>query len=448
MWGILGFILVISVLVVVHEWGHYAVARACGVRVLAFSIGFGRVLYRRTDRHGTEWRLSALPLGGYVMMLDESTRGKFPKMTEAEYRAQSFEHKSVFRRLAVVAAGPLMNFLLAVVIYSAVAMVGTYEPSTKLASAPSATQAHAVGVERGWKIEAVAGDAVETYNEAALMLMKHIGEAAVPLRFSDETGAVVERNFNLDNLTSEQQAALTQTIGLIPYTGGVVIGRVLPDSPAQAAGIQPADRVISLNGRLVETPSAFASSLSKVTAGQAVLELENLQTKDVRTVRVTPNIETDKEGRQVAKIGVMLGAVPDLVYTRTGFFGGIAAGLKKTWDVTALTGITLFKLVNGDAGTEMISGPIAIGDAAGQSLQFGWLPFVLFLAILSVNLGLINLLPVPVLDGGHILFYCYELVSGRRPSERTIMIGQKIGLGFVLLLMALGITNDITRIFG
>lgn len=447
MWGLIGFVIAISVLVVVHEFGHYAVARACGVRVLAFSIGFGRVLYERTDRHGTRWRISALPFGGYVQMLDEQSAKAHPEISQKDFARESFDGKSVWARMAVVAAGPIMNFVLAVVIYAIVAMAGMYEPSSKLDAPIANTQAAQVGVERGWHVEAVGNDSVHTFNDLPLMLIKHIGEERVPVRFSDTTGAQIELPFRLTGLTTDEQTRITTTLGLMPYAGNVVIGKVRDGGPAAQAGVRAPQVVLAIDEMPVHTLAAFTGAVQKST-GPIKLLLQDMQTKAERTVVVQPEFETDETGARVARIGVFLGGMPDLVYTRKGPMDAIFVGFEKTWDVLALTAVTLGKLVTGQASTDMISGPLMIGDAAGHTLQVGWMPFVLFLAMLSVNLGLLNLLPVPLLDGGHILFYAYEIVTGKKPSERVLIVGQKIGIGFVILVMVLGLTNDITRIFG
>lgn len=448
MLGIIGFILTLSILVVIHEFGHYAVARLCGVHVLSFSLGFGPVLYRKKDKRGCEWRLSALPFGGYVSMLDATTKEDFPSMTDGEYRAGSFDEKNVWQRLAVVFAGPAMNIILAVVIYAGITMVGTYEPSGKVGVPPAATQSAEVGVMRGWKAESVGEDKVATFNELRLAFVKHIGEKDVPATFVDEQMRRHRVAFNLTDLSVKDQTDTTAYLGLVPYSGAVGIGSVVKGSPAEAAGLKTGDIILSIDGREVSDVYAFISQI-KGCAGKAVtLRLEDFQTKAQRTVELTPAIVTDKNGKQVAQLGVRLGGMPDLVYTREGFFGSIAAGVVKTWDVVVLTGVSIGKMITGAASPELISGPISIGDMAGQTMQFGLLPYLLFLALISVNLGFLNLLPIPMLDGGHILYYVFEIFTGRKPNEKVMAWGQKIGLFFVMFLLVLGMTNDLSRIFG
>ncbi len=448
MMGLIGFIVTLSILVLIHEFGHYAVARWCGVKVLSFSLGFGPVVARWTDKHGCEWRLSALPFGGYVSMLEEGTREKFPDMTDEEFRRGAFEEKSVWQRLAVVVAGPAMNIVLAVMIYAAVAMVGTYEPSSKVSAPVAQTQSAQAGVERGWTVKRIGDDTIESFNDIQLTLVKYMGEERVPMEFMDEGERRHTVTFSLKDLSVADQQNMAKYLGLAPYMDAVVIASLEKDGAAQKAGVKAGQRIVTMNGRGVTDVYDFIHSVKAAGESPLTLLLENLENKEKSEVVVTPEMVTDESGQKVARIGVRLGGLPDLVYTREGFFGGIGAGFVKTWDVLVLTGVSIGKMITGTTSAELISGPLMIGSMAGQSMQYGILSYVLFLALISVNLGFLNLLPIPMLDGGHILYYVYEIFTGSKPNATVMAWGQKIGILFVMFLLALGLTNDLTRIFG
>ncbi len=450
--ALVAFIVTLSILVVIHEWGHYIVARLCGVRVLAYSLGFGRVLFSRTDRHGCQWRLSAIPFGGYVMMLEkdslEKAREQGINVTEKEFLEQSFDAKSVWQRFAIVFAGPFMNFVLAVVIYAAIAMVGTYEPSTRLGEVPAATQAYEAGVQQGWRVTDVNGNAVKTFNDLRLQIVGYQGEPDVRIGFVDEGGVRHAADFDLSAYSGEMnQGDAAAHLGLRPYLGSIVIGRVEEGSVAQAAGLLAGDTLVSINGAPVVSAQAFIGEVRRSAGKPVVLEVKGADGK-ARDITLVPASHTDENGEVVGRIGAVLGGMPDLVLSREGFFGALGVGVSKTWDMIEVTGRVLKNIVVGTASTDNISGPLMIGDVAGQAVQFGLLSYLLFLAMISVNLGLLNLVPVPLLDGGHLLFFTIEALTGRKPGERTIAVSQKIGMLFVLFLFVLGMSNDLTRILG
>lgn len=449
MWGVIGFLLAISVLVVVHECGHYWAARLCGVRVLSYSFGFGPVLAKRRDKRGCEWRLSAVPMGGYVVMLEEGTRGRVPQISDDEFRRTSFDHKSVWARLAIVAAGPVMNFVFAALCYSLIAMVGTYEASSRLDTPAAATQLAAQGVERGWKVEAIDGKKIATFGAITYSLVEHLGEENVSVTLSDEEGLRHEVRVSLAGLTKLEQQAPDAALGFRPWSGQVVVGRVVPDSPAARAGLAAGEAVLAVNDAPVTSVADLVEDIALRPGVAMRFVVKNLQTGAERTVTVTPDNAPDPAGGKArGKIGVMLAATPDYVYTRLNPVAALGHGVVRTWEMTVFTAASFKKILTGAADIENISGPITIGDLAGKMLQVNWVTFVLFMALLSVNLGLLNLLPVPVLDGGHIVFFLWEAATGTKANERVVAVGTKIGLCLILLLAAVALTNDLTRILG
>lgn len=445
--AIIGFIVTLSILVLVHEWGHYIVARRCGVRVLAFSIGFGRVLYKRTDKRGCEWRLSAVPFGGYVSMLDEGVTDEDMKkhgLTDEEFRAQSFSQKSVGKRIAVVAAGPLMNFILAVVIYAVIAAIGTYQPSNRLAEPRAGTQAHTLGVQADWRAVEVEGLSTPTFNDMRLALAAHAGQPSVRVRFEEPSGRMTERDFDLSGLQTSDKTDPAISAGLFPYQGPVTLVDVVAGSPAERAGLKKGDILTALDGVRVNTMQDVVLYV-RDKAGRAV-SVSYTRESAPGTVTLTPEAKTDKDGRTTGRLGVMFTAAPDLVYTREGPVGAVVKGFEDTWRVTALTAVSLAGLVTGAVSTDSLGGPVMIGEMAGQAMSFGFISYMLFLALISVNLGLLNLLPVPMLDGGHLMFYAYEIVTGRKPGEHMKKAGLYVGMAFIAGLMILALGNDFTRL--
>ena len=445
--AVIGFVITLSILVLVHEWGHYIVARWCGVKVLAFSIGFGKTLYKKTDKRGCEWRLSAIPFGGYVSMLDEDSGRDGAKqhgLSPEQYKRLSFSEKPVGKRIAVVAAGPLMNFLLAVIIYAALAMIGTYQPSSKLAEPMELTQAARLGVQEGWRVESVAGMSVSTFNDMRMSMLAHLGEKEVKLSFDEPSGRKTELVFDLSGIKNDgtQDAALAT--GLFPYQGPVRLVKVDPDSAAGKAGLEVGDVIVSFDGEPVRTMSALVAAVREKAAVPISLVIERGGAR--HAVEVTPVGRTDENGRTIGQLGVMFTAEPDLVYTREGPVGALVKGVSDTWRLTVLTVKSLSGLLTGAVSTDSIGGPVLIGELAGQAMSFGVISYLLFLALISVNLGILNLLPVPVLDGGHLLFYFYEIVTRRKPGEKMKKYGLYVGMAFIFALTFFALGNDITRL--
>lgn len=445
--AVIGFLVTLSTLVLVHEWGHYIVARWCGVKVLAFSIGFGKTLYKRTDKRGCEWRISAIPFGGYVSMLDEGMQQSDVDahgLTPEEFKRQSFSEKPVGKRIAVVAAGPLMNFLLAIVIYAAIAMVGTYQPSNKLAEPLPGTQAAELGVQQGWRAETVEGMSTATFNDMRMAMLAHLGEKEVRIRFEEPSGRKTELTFDLTSVKTDGTQDAAITTGLFPYQGPVTLVKVEPNSAAAQAGLEKGDAIVAVDGEPVRSMQSLVASVRDKAAVPMVVTYDRAGVRG--TVTVTPQTKNDETGRSIGFLGVMFTAEPDLVYTREGPIGALVKGVSDTWRLTVLTVKSLSGLFTGAVSTDSLGGPVLIGEMAGEAMSFGVISYLLFLALISVNLGILNLLPVPVLDGGHLLFYCYEIVTGRKPGEKMRKYGLYVGMAFILGLTFFALGNDITRI--
>lgn len=449
MLGIIGFVLTVGIIVVIHEWGHYIVARMAGVKILAFSFGFGKVLLKRTDKRGCEWRLSMWPLGGYVKMLDTAEKEDHLKegktFSEADW-ANAFDRKSVWRRFAVVFAGPAMNLILAALIYAALAMLGTYEPSGKMGVPPAGTQAYELRIDAGDSVTRVADVSVKTRNAVRMEFLNHMGEADVPATVTTEGGVPRTVRFDLSAFHGDGQTDPLEYLGLMPYTQAVVVAEVIKGGAAEAAGLARGDTVLTLDGKPVTGVQSMITAIRAKTGKTLEMRVKNPEGVE-RTV-VTEVRPEDVNGQTIGRIGASLGSVGDFVFEHAGPVDALGIGGVKVWDTIRLTVNSVAGMLSGNVSVKSISGPVAIGDMAGQTLQYGFVPYVLFLALISISIGVLNLLPVPVLDGGHLMFYLYEMVTGRKPAPQVAEWGQKIGVFLLLLLMVLAVGNDITRLFG
>jgi regulator of sigma E protease len=438
---VIAFAVALGTLIVVHEFGHYLVARLCGVKVLRFSVGFGQALFsRRLGRDGTEWVIAAFPLGGYVKMLDEREGEVTP-----EERHRAFNRQPVHKRFAVVLAGPIANFVLAVFVYWLLFMHGV-PGSRPVVDAPLPhTPAAAAAFQPGDTIVGIAERPVRTWEEVRLVLLKHaVARDSVPIEVRDDNGALRLRQLDLSGVRPEQvNSDFLDVVGLTALKGGPrpVAETVIRGGAAERAGIQPGDRIVAVNGapitgwdQLVQVIRASPGVALEVTVRRA--------TGDSSTLRVTPDIEQDK-GETIGKIGV--GPFINVQYPAA---PALWQGTKKTWDMSMFTLEMLGRMVIGEVSLKNLSGPITIADYAGQSAQMGWMAYVSFIALISISLGVLNLLPVPVLDGGHLMYYIAEIIRGRPVSDRVLEMGQRIGMVVLFSLMAFAIYNDIYRLVG
>lgn len=435
------FLVTLGVLIVVHEFGHYLAARACGVRVLRFSVGFGRPLWaRRFNPEGTEWVIAAFPLGGYVKMLDEH-EGPVPPAA----LPQAFNRQPVWKRMAIVAAGPLANFLLALFIYWALFLHGMPGLRPVIDAPAPGTPAAAAGLEKGDTLEVIGGTPVTVWDDVHWALLAELGRAGeleIWVRKADGGRAVHVLHLTADDGADQGREFLAR-LGLTPARFAQPrIGEVLPDSPAAAAGLQTGDWVAAVNGEPVASWQALVEKIRR-HPGEA-LTLRVLRAGRSLEIVVTPRPER-VNGEAIGRIGASAYAFTTV---RHGVLGALTAGARKTWDGAVLSVQLLWKMIWGEVSWRNLSGPVAIADYAGQTAQLGWMPWLLFLALLSVSLGVLNLLPVPVLDGGHLLYHVGEIITGRPPSEKILMLGQRIGMALLFTLMLFALYNDINRLLG
>lgn len=437
----------LAVVVTIHEFGHFWVARRCGVKVLRFCIGFGKPIWRRLDRHGTEFAIAAIPLGGYVKMLDER-EGEVPP----ELLPQSFMRKPVSSRIAIVAAGPLANFVLAIALFWIIYMAGVGGVAPVIDTIKSDSLAARAGLEAGEEIVAVDGAATPTAQALQERLLRRIGETGtlqIAVKYPD-ADLVERKTIALDNwLAGEEAPDMIAGLGIELWypRGEPVIEDVVPDSPAARAGFMVGDRIESADGELIATWRDWQDYV-RARPEQKIHAIV-VRADGRHDIDLVPERMLDDKGVAFGLAGLG-GKIewPEHMKrdVRYGPIEAIGKALERTWATSAISLDTMKKMLLGMVSAKNLSGPITIAKVATASAESGWQPYLAFLAFLSVSLGVLNLLPIPVLDGGHILFSLPELVTGKPLSEKVQSVGYQIGLFLVIGVMLLALYNDLLRL--
>ena len=444
---ILAFVVVIGVLITIHEFGHYVVARWCGVKVLRFSVGLGKIIWsRRFGPDQTEWAISAVPLGGYVKMLDSRAddAGDIP---EADLDRE-FTRQPVLHRIAIVSAGPLANFLLAIVIFAGLYVHGVPEPVSRVEIAQNSF-AEQAGLRTGDLIVAVNNESIQSWSEFRWYLlrgaMNHDRLRLTVQRLNESHHSELrEISLNLSSISSDSlDQHLFEQVGLEMARPPAILGEISPGGPADRAGFKAGDHILRIDGVPVVDAMAMIETLQ--SAPGKLLSIELLRRDQQLTIDVTPQPELvgDKRvGRILAQVDLRSASV----IVKSGPVEAVSRAVRKTWETSTMTLTMLGKMLTGEVSLRNITGPLTIADYAGQTARVGLISFLSFMAFISISLGVMNLLPIPVLDGGHLLYYSLELFSGRQVPERIGEIAQRAGLGILMTLMAVAMFNDIVRL--
>lgn len=448
LFSIFAFVFALAILITFHEFGHFIVARALGVKVLRFSIGFGKALWKRTSKAGVEYVVAAVPLGGYVKMLDE-TEGPVPE----DQLHLAFNRKPLATRIAVVVAGPLFNIFFAIFAYWLMFVIGVMTIAPVIGKVQVNSIAANAGLRQGQEFLAINGSDTSSWKSVRLALVSHIGEGnIVDVTMKDRaTNAIEEHKLDLKTWQLDaQQPDFIRSLGIEPYLPEIpaVVASVTPGEPAMMAGIQKGDKIVKVDDKAVKDWKQFVSYI-RVRPRQLVRVTVERDSKFV-TLKLTPRVKRESNHQDIGFIGVRSEPVswPEDLLRNEQFSIGKAwlPALKETGFIASMSFELLGKLIVGHVPLQSISGPVGIAMGAGKSASIGFAYYLSFLGLVSVSLAIINILPIPILDGGHLLFYLIELFRGRPLSEKTRLISQKIGLFFLLALMALAIYNDVIRI--
>ncbi|MFH4579382.1 sigma E protease regulator RseP [Vibrio alginolyticus] len=448
LWNLISFIVALGILVAVHEFGHFGVARRCGVKVEKFSIGFGKSIWSKVGKDGTEYSISMIPLGGYVKMVDS----RVDEVPEHE-KHLAFDKKPLWKRTSIVAAGPIFNFLFAIFAYWLVFLIGIPAVKPVIGEVTPNSIVAEAGIESGMELKSISGIKTPDWESVNMGLISHIGDdlMTVTLTSANEVGSEVTKTLDLREwkFDPETQSAM-QSLGFAPYTPEVyrVIEQVSQGGAAEKAGVLPGDEVVAIGQQRVTEWKQVVEAVR--SNPDTPLELTVLRQGYEQTLTLTPGSRelANKEVVGFAGIAPKVAEWPESYRfdLQFGVFESIGKAVDKTGQVIGLTISMLKKLIVGDVGLNNLSGPISIAKGAGATADYGLVYFLGFLALISVNLGIINLVPLPMLDGGHLLFFAIEAVIRRPVPEKVQEMGFRIGGAIIFSLMALALFNDFTRL--
>ena len=445
----LAFIVALGMLVTIHELGHYLVASWCNVKILRFSVGMGKVVYsRKFGADQTEWALSILPLGGYVKMLDAREQN-IDEISEQDL-PREFNRQSVWKRIAIVAAGPIANFIFAIVLFAVLYMIGIPEPVAKIRVPSETSTAYLAGLRHGDIINTVNGENIQTWPELRWKLLQ-LGldklDAKVGLKRvnKDRSSSFdqMEISLPLSQLSNKDlESDFTVKMGFALARPDAILGVVMENGPASLAGLKEGDKIVEVDGKPLLDGLDFLEIIN-ASPGKKLLLLVRQEAQEFE-VNITPESHVDN-GQKIGRIKVQLMLAPDMLIIPIGPVDAIFKGVQKTWETSILTFKMIGKMLTGEVSWKNVTGPITIADYAGKTSSAGMISYFSFIALISISLGVMNLLPIPVLDGGHLLYYSLEVLTGKPVSERFSGVAQRVGVALLMSLMALAFFNDIVR---
>ncbi|MFY8326306.1 sigma E protease regulator RseP [Pseudoalteromonas sp. ZZD1] len=445
-WNLGSFILALGILVTVHEYGHFWVARKAGVKVLRFSIGFGKPLLKWHDKQGTEYVIAAIPLGGYVKMLDE----RVDEVPESE-RHLSFNAKSVQARIAIVAAGPMANFIFAIFALAVMYMVGVQSIKPVVGSVNEGSRAELAGITAKQQIIKIGDDEIATWQDATFSFMASLGDSDVAVIVRDEKYQEQVKTINIDGWKLDQQdVPPLASLGIVPFRPNATleVAAITANSAAAEADLRVGDTIIMVGDETISSWQQLVNLIQQ--SANKSLQFSVKRQDSIKKLVVTPKARNGADGQKQGFLGVapVVEQWPD-GYIETRHYGpldSIVLGITETWRLISLSFDMIGNLITGQVSVKNLSGPVGIAVGAGTSVSYGFVAFLSFLALISVNLGVFNLLPLPVLDGGHLMYYIVELFRKKPVSEKTQEFGFKVGALLLIFLTCFALFNDVSRL--
>jgi regulator of sigma E protease len=444
------FLAALTLLVFVHELGHYLVAVWCDVKVLKFSIGFGKpIVSKKWGKDQTEWTLAMIPLGGFVKMLDE--REQETASIPAQDLPRAFSQKSLFQRSLIVVAGPVANLLLAIFLYAMMGWIGIEEAAPIVDQPAKSSAADVAQLQRGDRILAIDGQQVRSWNDLRLKLLTPVIEKRTAEVLVKRASGEVQLKINAGGLPEDEaERNYLQTLGIELAPGKVEVGTLSPGGAAERDGLKSGDVIVQAGEQKIERARTV---IDQIRANPEVpVAIKVLRGKDEITLNIKPEAKDSEKpeeaGRKIGRIGAALVDKITFDTVQYGPLEGIAQGIKQTWEMSIFSVKMMGKMVTGDLSLKNLSGPVTIADLAGKTVRVGWYAYVSFLALISISLAVLNLMPIPVLDGGHLVYYGLEALKGKPLSERFMEWTQKAGLALIMMMMAVALFNDFSRLLG